>query len=63
LIARQELEVRRKQWGEQAITKKQRKERVKVRRDNKGEQRARKVVELGKKHLKKPNGGWGRRSC
>jgi hypothetical protein len=38
-------------------------ERVKLRRDIKCEQRARNVVELGKKHFKQPTGGWGRRGC
>jgi hypothetical protein len=45
------------------MTKKQRKERVKLRRDIKGEQQARNVVEQGKKQVKHPTGGYGKRGC
>jgi hypothetical protein len=50
-------------WNAQSTI--QKKERVKQKRDIKGEHHARKVLEKGKKHFKKQplKGGYGRRGC
>ena len=45
------------------MTKKQKKERVKLRRDTKNDQLARKVIDLGKKLFKQATGERGRRGC